>query len=239
MDAPVGILLFESAGGRIVGDPGAEGTFDFPVRYGVVPGGFQDLVEGSPQACERLCRAARILETQGVSAIAGDCGLMVLYQEELSRSVHIPVVSSSLVLLPLLRVMLGAGRQIGVLTGHSKLLGEHHLAAARVREDWEIVIAGMETQPHFRQAVLERSCAQEYSKMAQDVLRAAEELLERSDNLGAILLECSNLTTFAYEITKRYGIPVFDINLAVRMLRAAGDPVNFDRTAGERPEKVS
>lgn len=238
-DSPVGILLFESVGSRIVGDPGAEGTFDFPVRYGVVPGSFQDLIEGSPQACERLCQAARALEAEGVSAIAGDCGLMVLYQEELSQSVDVPVASSSLVLLPLLRAMLGPDRQIGVMTGHSKLLGKHHLAAAGAGEDQGIVLAGMESQSHFRQAVLERSCAQEYPKMARDVLQAAEELLERSDSLGTILLECSNLTPFAHEITRRHGVPVFDINVAIRMLRVAGSPVNFGRTAGVRPEKVS
>lgn len=216
---PVGVLLFASAGDRIPGDPGAPGTFDFPVEYGVVPGSYRDLVQGSPEACGRLCQAARELEARGVSAIAGDCGLMVLYQEELARSVSVPVVASSLALLPLLRTMLGREKKIGLLTGHSGLLARRHLAAAGVDGDGELVIQGMEDEPHFRQVVLEGACPQDYRLMARDVLHAVGRLLEREKEVGAIVLECSNLTTFAWEVEEKYHIPVFDVNLAIRILR--------------------
>lgn len=72
MDSPIGVLKFASAGDRLVGDPGMEGTFTFPVCYGTVPGSYRDLIEGSQEACTNLCAAAKALERQGAWALAGD-----------------------------------------------------------------------------------------------------------------------------------------------------------------------
>ena len=227
--APIGILLFASAGDRIVGDPGAPGTFPFPVRYGVVSGSYRDLVQGSPEACQRLCDVARQLESQGVSAIVGDCGLMALYQSELTACVKVPVISSSLVLLPLAQALIRKDRKIGIITGHSQLLGSQHLLGAKA-DPSRLAIQGMEDQPHFRQVVLEGKCPQSYDLMADDVLRAVAQLLLREENIGAILLECSNLATFAWEVSKRYDILVLDVNLAIQMLYLGRNPVHYQNT---------
>ncbi len=224
---PVGVLLFASAGSRIVGDPGMPGTFDFPVEYGVVPGSYRDLLQGSDRARDQLCQAARALEQRGVCAIAGDCGLMALYQRELACSVRVPVVSSSLVLLPLLRTMLGGERKIGLLTGHSQLLTSRHLEAAGIGGDANLMIQGMEEEPHFRDVVLEGRRPQDYALMAQDVLHAVGRMVAREPGLGALVLECSNLTTFAWEVEEHYHIPVFDVNLAIRALRLGRDHIRY------------
>ena len=224
--AGIGVLLFANSGDRIVGDPGAPGTFPFPVRYGVVPGSYRDLIQGSPEVCRRLCQAAQELEEQGVSAIAGDCGLLVLYQNQLTRSVRVPVVSSSLVLLPLAQRLVGEEQKIGLITGHSQLLSQLHLERAGADLN-RLVIQGMEEEPHFRQVVLEGGVPQDYSLMARDVLQATRKLLERAGQLGAVVLECSNLTTFAWEITSQFGVPVLDVNLAIQLLHAAQTHVNY------------
>ena len=57
----IGVLLFATAGDRLKGDPGYPGTFEFPVEYGIVEGSYRDLIEGSPDACRRLCEAAKKL----------------------------------------------------------------------------------------------------------------------------------------------------------------------------------
>lgn len=228
--APIGVLLFANAGDRVVGDPGMPGTFPFPVRYGIVSGSYRDLVEGSLAACQRLCDAARELEAQGVSAIAGDCGLMSLYQGPLAGSVKIPVISSSLVLLPLAGCLIGESQKIGILTGHSKLLGKQHLRGAKADLS-RLVIQGMEDRPHFRQVVLEGTCPQDYDRMAKDVLNAAELLLERDGDIGAILLECSNLAPFSAEIENKYKIPVLDCNMAVRLLYRMTNPTRYPCSA--------
>lgn len=214
----IGILLYSVAGCRILGDPGFPGTFDFPVVYGVVEGSYRDLVTGSEDACKRLCRAAKELENRGVLAIAGDCGLMALYQEEIAQSVSVPVVSSALVLLPFIRSVISGDRFVGVLTGHSGILGKNHMEGAGAADLKRVVVQGMQEEPHFQKVVIEGSSLQEYNRMKEDVLNGVEKLREQCDDLGAVLLECSNLAVFGREITKEFSVPVFDINSGIMML---------------------
>lgn len=216
---PVGILLYETAGERIAGDPGHPGTFDFPVRFGLVEGSYRDLIEGSEAAKQRLLAAARGLEEQNVCAIAGDCGLMVLYQRALANAVRVPVISSSLALLPMIRTVTARQSAIGVITGHSALLGERHLGAAGATADTNLTVQGMEEEPHFHEVVIAGRIPQDYGLMRRDLLQAAEKLVDRGEPIGALLLECSNLATFAAELYEAYKIPVYDINQAIRMLR--------------------
>lgn len=219
MSDSIGILLFAVAGCRIKGDPGFPGTFDFPVEYGLVEGSYRDLITGSEDALRRLCGAARDLEDRGVLAIAGDCGLMALYQEALARSVSIPVVSSSLVLLPFIRSVISRDLFIGILTGHSGILGRHHMEGAGASDLERIVVQGMQDELHFQKVVIEGSALQQYNLMKEDVLRGVQKLRDQCGGLGAVLLECSNLAVFGQEITKEYGVPVFDINSGIMMLR--------------------
>lgn len=217
----IGILLFETAGCRIKGDPGYPGTFDFPVEYGIVEGSYRDLIDGSEAACGRLLQAAKDLEKKGVSAIAGDCGLMALYQRELASSVHIPVISSGLALLPLMKRIISPELSIGVLTGHSALLGIHHLKGIGVDSLDGICIQGMQEEPHFHKVVIQGTDKQQYNLMKQDVLNGVRKLkasCEADRPLGAVLLECSNLAVFGAEVTKEFGVPVFDINTGIYLL---------------------
>ena len=214
----IGVLLFATAGDRLRGDPGYPGTFDFPVEYGIVEGSYRDLTEGSDAAGERLCEAAKKLELKQVSAIAGDCGLMALYQRQIADAVRIPVISSSLLFLPFIRMMVPSGQSIGILTGHSGLLKEHHLKAAGVADMDGIVIYGMQDEPHFKEVVIEGREKQDYDRMKRDVLNGVRRLKDSCGRLGAVLLECSNLAVFGHEITEEFKIPVFDINSGVYLM---------------------
>lgn len=223
----VGILQFATAGDRMPGDPGFPGTYNFPVNYGIVEGSYRDLIQGSEAVRHRLENSAKDLESTNVCGIAGDCGLMALYQSSVADKVRVPVISSSLIMLPLVRRLIASDREIGVITGHSELLGQHHLEAAGVGYGDGIVIQGMEEEPHFREVVIDGHGTPHYDTMRQDVLNAVKKLLDRAPSTGAILLECSNLAVFSFDICSVYGIPVFDINSAVRMLHEAVEKENF------------
>ena len=151
------------------------------------------------------------------------CVLRIQQSQQLSapRGIHVPpqILMGVFDLLGQLWIqqMLGETLKVGVLTGHSLLLQKKHLEA--VGADIEkLVIQGMETQPHFCRVVIEGEDKQDYNKMLHDVLDAVEQMLHRCDVIGAILLECSNLTTFAREVAEHFDMPVFDVNMAIRML---------------------
>lgn len=217
----IGILAYATAGDKLPGDPGHPDTFNYPVEIGVVQGSYRDLIEGSEAAKESLIAAARALEKRGVCAIAGDCGLMALYQAQLADAVSVPVIASSLVLIPAIFAMLGRSRLLGVITGHSGLLGARHLEAVGASCPERLRIRGMEYAPHFRAVVIEGRARAEAAIMQRELLEVADAMAKAEPKLGALLIECSNLAAFGKDAAARLGIPVFDINTAISFLRDA------------------
>jgi len=55
-------------------------------------------------------------------------------------------------------------------------------------------------------------------------VEAARDLMERHPEVGAIVLECTNMPPYAAAIREATGLPVFDITTLVRMVYAALAP---------------
>ncbi len=223
----IGVLLFNSGGQKLLGDPGFKGTFPFPVTLGYIEGSYQDVIKPSPEVLAKIIHKAQELVNGGAAAIAGDCGLMAIYQKQISDEIKVPFIASSLILIPLIRKIIAESLPIGVITGHSGLLGKEHLKAAGIDKSFNLVFQGMEEENHFNQAVIQGSIKADYELMKNDILSAMDKLIQKEREIGGILLECSNLASFSHEIYKRYKIPVFDINLAIVMLKQAVYPKEF------------
>ena len=120
----VGILVLDTKFPRIPGDIGNATTFDFPVRYKVVAGAKPQQIVTTPDRARALLpafiEAARELEHDGVRAITTTCGFLTVVQDEIAEAVSVPVITSSLFLVPLLRRMqLGAGVGGEVVARHA------------------------------------------------------------------------------------------------------------------------
>lgn len=221
----VGILVFNSTTPRIPGDPGHAATFSFPVRYEIVDGSFMSLLEQDDKTRDNLLSAVRKLKAQGIRAVAGDCGLMSLYQRELAGC-GMPVAASSLCQIPLVWQLLGQAGRIGVITGHSAFLNPQHFSASGC-DGIPLAVQGMENEPHFSQVVIRNSAALNPAAMKQDVLHAAQLLLEKAPDVTAIVLECSNLATFSRAVAQATGLPVFDIVSVVNFMEYGINPPHY------------
>jgi aspartate/glutamate racemase len=203
-----GILMLDSTIPRIPGDPGHAETFSFPVRYKVIKGfPFQDLVELSKDHLDLIIEAALELEQEGVQFIAADCGLFSLFQKDLSSALHIPFLGSSLNLIPLVSAFLPLQKKIGLITGDTRLLKNDHLAAANAERD-RLIIRGMEGSPEFQRVVIQRENELDVEEMKKGVLEVAKSLVGKE--IGAVILECTNLISFRSTIQKMLRVPVFD-----------------------------
>jgi len=223
----IGVLVFSGTSPRIPGDPGHAHTFSYPVCYGVVEGTFADLIDGSEQIKQHLIDTVTALKAAGVEGIVGDCGLMSLYQDELGSLCGLPVITSSLSLIPFIWNMLGREGPIGVITGHSQLLKQTHLTHSGWTDDIKLVIQGMEKESHFAEIVINGGKHLDPIRMQQDLLSATKKLLEQNSTIRAIILECSNLSSYSktvYEMTK---LPVFDIIAVANLLSYALNPPDY------------
>lgn len=219
----VGILMLDTQFPRIPGDMGNATTFDFPVLYHRVRGASPERVvrQGQRELLPSFIEGARSLEREGVRAITTNCGFLAMFQSEVAAAVSIPVFTSSLMLVPLVHRMLPPGKAVGIMTVDASSLRPAHFAGAGIGKDIPTVITGMETEKEFTHVMLDNQLEMDVDIARQEHLTVARRLVEAHPEIGAIVLECTNMPPYRADIQLATGLPVFDITTLVRMVHDA------------------
>jgi Asp/Glu/hydantoin racemase len=209
----VGVLMLDTQFPRVVGDMGNARTFPFPVRYHRVTGASPDLVvrRGAEGLLDAFVDGARALEREGAGAITTNCGFLVKFQRQMAAAVRVPVFTSSLLLVPLVHRMLPAGRRVGLLTVNAATLTSEHLAGAGIAPDVPLAVAGLETEKEFTRVLLGDELELDVDVAREEHVRVARRLVAEHPDVGAIVLECTNMPPYAADIQRATGLPVFDI----------------------------
>ena len=216
-DAPfLGILSLDNAFPRVPGDGGNPESYPFPARVRVVDGADSPAIvrDGRPDPAivARFVEAAQKLEADGAAVLVSTCGFLVTAQDEIARSVTIPVMLSALSLYPAIAAVRPG--PVGVITASRAALGEAALAAAGIGRA-DVRIAGLEDVPAFADAILPAKAAQardlDTRAIASALAAKGRALLDAEPNLSAILLECANLPPYSGALRAATGLPVFDI----------------------------
>jgi hypothetical protein len=216
----IGVLCLKTAFTKIPGHIRNPSTFDFPVVYRVVEGATPERVvsQADPRLLDPFIEAARELEAGGVAAITGACGFLVLFQRELADAVGVPLFASSLIQLPMVYRMIRADRRVGLLVAKKDALTPRHLAAIG-GEAVPVCVAGMAERPEFREVMLEGQRVDlDVDRLRREVLSEVEQLAADNPDLGALVIECTDLVPFAHAIQARIGVPVFDIVTLTQMV---------------------
>jgi hypothetical protein len=226
--APLGILMLDAKFPRIPGDMGNAGTWPFPVLYRVVKGASPERVVLNQAAglLQDFLDAAADLVSQGAEAITTNCGFLALFQQEIAAHVRVPVATSSLIQVPWVQATLPPGKRVGVITVSAGSLTPRHLAAAGVPLDTPI--AGTENgQEFFRVLILGEAQDMDVGLAARDILNAGRALVAAHPEVGAIVLECTNMPPYAHALREALGLPVFDIYSLITWLHAGLRPRDF------------
>jgi aspartate/glutamate racemase len=219
-EVAIGVLCLETSYTKVPGHVRNPATFDFPVLYQVVPRATPERLvsRGDPALLAPFVSAARSLQARGAAAITSGCGFLVLFQRELAAAVGIPLLTSSLIQLPMVHAMLRPGQQVGLLVASKEALTERHLAAVGA-ESVPVCVAGMADRPEFREVILEgRREELDVTRLQQEVLAAAGQLARDHPAMGALIIECTDLVSFAHAIQDAISKPVFDVVTLTRMV---------------------
>ena len=198
-------------------------TFPFPVRYHRVPGASPELVvrQGSRELLPAFIEGAKSLVRDGVQAITTNCGFLAKFQRELAASVAVPVFTSSLLLVPMVQRMLPPGKAVGVLTVDASSLTSADLEGAGITADMPIAIAGLETEREFTRVLLGNQLTLDVDAARREHIRVAQRLCAEHPEVGALVLECTNMPPYRADIQAATGLAVFDIVHLVQMVHTA------------------
>src|SRR6266850_1003066 len=226
--APLGILMLEARFPRIPGDMGNATTWPFPVLYRIVKGATPESVvlKGAAGLLPNFLEAAAELVRHGAEAITTNCGFLSLFQKELAAHVKVPVATSSLLQVPWVQATLPPGKRVGVVTVSASSLTPKHLEAAGVPPDTPFV--GTEKgREFFRVLILGEKDDMDVAKAQQDIIDAGRSLVATHPDIGAIVLECTNMPPYAAALREALSVPVYDIYSMISWFHAGLRPRRF------------
>jgi Asp/Glu/hydantoin racemase len=225
--ARVGILMLEARFPRIPGDMGNGSTWPFPVLYKVVSGASPDRVvrQRAEGLLDAFKQAASELVSLGADGITTTCGFLSLYQNDLAAHVGVPVATSSLMQVPLVQATLPPGKRVGIITISAATLTPEHLKAAGVPLDTPVV--GTEGGREFSRAIIGDEPQMDVAAAERDILDAGDALVRQHPEVGAVVLECTNMTPYAAALRDRLRLPVHSIYSFVNWFHAGLNPRDF------------
>jgi len=219
--------MLEAQFPRIPGDMGNALTWDFPVHYCVVRDASPDRVvrRGAEGLLDNFIDAAKGLVADGVDGITTNCGFLCLFQEELANAVGVPVATSSLMQVDMVNRLLPAGKRAGVLTISASTLTPAHLEKARVPEGTPI--GSTEGGREFTRAILNNELELDVQAAREDNVEAALKMQREHPEIGALVLECTNMLPYAADIRDATGLPVYSMLSFVSWFQSGLVPRRF------------
>lgn len=225
--ASLGILVLDTRFPRLPGDIAHARTWPFPVQYKVVRGASIEKVvhRGAEGLLPLFLDAAQELVDMGVDGIATSCGFLSIFQKKLAEQCPVPVAASSLLQVPLVQRLLPSSKRVGVLTFAAERLSAAHLRASGAPPDTPL--GDVPADSEFRRSLQEGRAA-DPSVLRAEVIAAAQDLVQRHPDIGALVVECTNMPAYSADLREHLGMPVYDIVSLVEWFHAGLQPRRFD-----------
>jgi len=220
---PVGIVFIEQVNYPLMpGNVVNAWTYDFPVRMKAVENLTNDRLFNNDKtiADDVIAAAKHMVEKDGVRAICSACGFFGNFQQEVSEALDVPVAMSSLVQLPWIKSIIKPGKKVGILTANGGALTPTLFENCGISDYSDIAVKDMLSSKEFA-AVVDMRGHFDNGIARQEIITAARELVEENDDIGAILLECSDMPPYASDIQAVTGLPVFDFITLIKWLESA------------------
>jgi Asp/Glu/hydantoin racemase len=117
--------------------------------------------------------------------------------------------------------MLPPGGRVGIMTVNAGTLTREHLDGAGIAADVPLAVVGMETEKEFTRALLDNELELDVDLAREEHVRVARRLVSEHPDVGAIVLECTNMPPYTADIQRETGRPVFDIVSLVTLVHEA------------------
>lgn len=204
----IGIIAVNMKYPKLPGNVANATTYQFPVLYKKVSFKIEQLFEGDESLKEMIIQAAKELEAEGVRAVVGACGFFANFQQDVADALEIPAFLSSMVQLPMIKTGLKSGKKIGIITASGGSVTDKMLRDMGVNPE-DCYIEDVGSIEGFKTIRYEYDYLDNES-IAQTIVNAAKNLVKKHDDVGAILLECSDIPPYAFMVQEAVNLPVFD-----------------------------
>ncbi len=223
----LGILMLETYFERFNGDIGNARTWPFPVQYRIVKGASPDRITSltTTDFLQPFLDAADELIAGGCDGITTTCGFLALYQRELAEHCTVPVATSALLQVPMVARILPRAKRPAIITFSADSLTTKHLTSVGV--DPATPVIGMPPSSEFQRSIRTGDTAVSIDTLRAEVLDVATRAVKSDPTIGALVLECTNLTPYSADLRRALSLPIFDVVSLIHWFHRSLNPEIF------------
>ncbi len=216
----IGLIVLNTNFPRPIGDGGNPASWAEPARiHRLRAASVANVVTDTPlpkALRDEVVIAANALALEGARCVTTSCGFFAAIQNDIAPRISVPMISSSLCLIPTLIASGAKLEEIGVLTFDSAKLGPAHYAGvnAPIPAAQNGIIFGKVLQKCISNDETELDLAQAQA----EVVACAQALQRAHPRVTQIILECTNLGPYRDAINAATGLRAYDIRDAVERL---------------------
>lgn len=206
-------------------------SYPFPVKLVEVKGAGVETVITNPSKkllADMIQLSRKLAEEEGIEAITASCGFNAIFQEEMAAALDVPVFLSSLLQVPFVQAIVGKNKAVGVVTAKKDSLTKEHLRQCGIGEDVNTVIIGLEHNPEWNKLFDGSNAEADMAVVEKEIVGTVKSEVEKHPEIGAIVLECTDLPPFAQTLRRELHLPVFDFNSMIsHMAMAISEMTNY------------
>lgn len=206
-------------------------SYPFPVKLVEVKGAGVETVITNPSKkllADMIELSKKLVEEEGIEAISASCGFNAIFQEEMAAALDVPVFLSSLLQVPFVQTIVGKNKAVGVVTAKKDSLTKEHLRQCGIGDDVNTVVIGLEHNPEWNKLFDGSNAEADMAVVEKEIVGTVKDEVAKHPEIGAIVLECTDLPPFAQTLRKELGMPVFDFNSMISyMAMAISEMTNY------------
>ncbi|MCX7614570.1 MAG: aspartate/glutamate racemase family protein, partial [Clostridiales bacterium] len=135
-------------------------------------------------------------------------------------ALDVPVAMSSLVQIPLIQATIKPDQKVGILTANGTALSTELLCNCGVTRIDNLVVKGAQDTKEFS-AVVDNRGNFNNAVAREEIVGLAKDMMSENPDIGAILLECSDMPPYAAYIQEAVQSPIFDFITLIKWLHNA------------------
>lgn len=208
---PEGLLQLETMPGNSTNLK----SYPFPVRLVHVKGANIETVITHPSQellANMIKISKKLVNEDGIKAISTSCGFNAIFQKELAEALDVPVFTSALLQVPFVYNLIGKDKIVGVITANKLALTKEHFHACGITDDINVEVMGLENAKEWSKIFEKPDEKFDIDVVTAEIIGVAKKGVAKHPEIGAIVLECTDLPPYAAKIREAVNLPVFDFN---------------------------
>ena len=142
-------------------------------------------------------------------------------------AVSVPVLSSSLLQVPLVSRLLKPDQKVGVLTERPHLTERHFRGVGWSPETVSVVVESLPPDAVFPTVFIDNGLESDTAILEREMVTFAQRVAREYPEVGALVLECTNFVPYSQAMRRATGLPVYDLYTLVIMATLGLDGREF------------